>query len=116
MTDEDRAPDHPYLAAIGDLIGSRTMDDRSSVRERVQEAIHQVKETFEEGLVAPVELTGSDEWKVLVGESPRVVPAGCDGSDRRLRPSPGLFSSVAPPGPLRCFVLATRFGCGNEGD
>lgn len=73
MNDASPSPDQPYAAAIGDLVGSRKMEDRSSVQERVRETIDQVNEELDEGLAAPIKLTGGDEWKVLVGVLPRVV-------------------------------------------
>lgn len=73
MNDESQAPDRPYVAAIGDLVGSRAMEDRSTVQERVRRAIDQVNEQLDEHLAAPIRLTGGDEWKVLVGEAPRVA-------------------------------------------
>lgn len=75
MNDKNRTPRQLYLAAIGDLVGSRKMDDRSSVQERLRQAINQVNEELAESLAAPIKLTGGDEWKVLVDNSPRVVDA-----------------------------------------
>lgn len=73
MDDENQVPSQPYLATIGDLVGSRQLDDRSSVQERVRQAIEEVNEEFDEALAAPIKLTGGDEWKVLIGEPPLVA-------------------------------------------
>lgn len=74
MDKESQAPvNQPYLAAIGDLIGSRDMNDRSSVQGRVHKAIDQVNEELAGSLAAPIKLTGGDEWKVLLGAPPLVA-------------------------------------------
>lgn len=73
MSDQNQPPAQHYLAAIGDLIGSRKMDERSSVQERLRSTLDQVNEEIDESLAAPIKLTGGDEWKMLVRKSSRVT-------------------------------------------
>lgn len=66
MSDTNTSSNPSYLAAIGDMVGSRTVENRSAVQERTQSAIEQANENFDDDLVVPIRLTGGDEWKVLV--------------------------------------------------
>lgn len=73
MAETNQQPNPSYVALIGDLVGSRDMDDRSSVQELVRQAIDELNEELGETTVAPITLTGGDEWKTLIDKPSRVV-------------------------------------------
>lgn len=73
MAEKNQHPNQSYVALIGDLVGSRDMDDRSSSQEFVRRAIDEMNEELGETTVAPITLTGGDEWKTLFREPSCVV-------------------------------------------
>lgn len=56
-----------FFALIGDIVGSREIDDRATVQQQLQQIIAEVNETlFEKDLVAPLKLTAGDEVQGLL--------------------------------------------------
>ncbi len=54
-----------YFAVIGDLVGSRELDDRARVQARLQEGIRALNEALSARLAAPLKLTAGDEVQGL---------------------------------------------------
>lgn len=54
-----------YFAIVGDLVGSRDLDDRAGVQLRFQDAILTLNATWSDHLVVPLKLTAGDEVQGL---------------------------------------------------
>ncbi|MFW6205726.1 MAG: SatD family protein [Gemmatimonadota bacterium] len=63
-----------YFALIGDLVGSRELEDRAEVQVRFRAAIRGLNETWTSELAVPLKLTAGDEVQGLLTD-PRAVLA-----------------------------------------
>lgn len=61
-----RETDIQYVAVIGDLVGSRELEDRAAVQERVEEAVTAANEQWANELAAGFIVTLGDEYQGLL--------------------------------------------------
>lgn len=77
----------PYLALIGDICGSRDLEDRGSVQNQLQQCLNDVNKRYADVLVSPLTITLGDEfqglfknanriWEIVVFIESRLHPTG----------------------------------------
>ncbi len=62
-----------YFAIIGDLVDSRTLDNRAAVQVRFRDGIDRLNEALSDRLVVPLKLTAGDEVQGLTEEADVLV-------------------------------------------
>lgn len=81
---------------IGDLVGSRALENRAAVQRRLRAVLEEIdEEVCTDALAAPLKLTTGDEVQALLGEPAVVVPIVVRFADRSPRARSGLASSRA---------------------
>jgi hypothetical protein len=79
MTDDDR----PYVALIGDIRGSRELEDREGVQEEFKRVVDSLNDHVPADAVASAfTVTTGDEFQVLVTDATAAVGAAVAASDR----------------------------------
>lgn len=72
-----------YYALIGDIVGSRTLENRAAVQRRLRELLEEIDEELgTDALAAPLKLTAGDEVQALLAEPAVVVPMVVRFADR----------------------------------
>ncbi len=70
----DRGPSKAYVALMGDVVGSREVEDRAGLQRRLVELLEELNHLHGEHLVAPLRLVRGDEFQGLLGHFRPVVP------------------------------------------
>jgi len=70
-----------YFAIIGDLVDSRTLEDRAGVQRRFRDGIDRLNEALSSRLVVPLKLTAGDEVQGLTEEAVVLVSIVVELSD-----------------------------------
>ncbi len=68
-----RHPAMSYFAIIGDLVGSRQMNDRAAVQLRFREAVDEANDVAHGHLTVPLKLTAGDEVQGITGRPETLV-------------------------------------------
>ncbi len=79
----ENANDHIYVALIGDIRGSRELDDRSEVQKEFKQVVDSLNDHLPSGSIAsPFTVTTGDEFQVLLNDATDAVDAAVSASDR----------------------------------
>lgn len=81
--DPDGSADGPvFYALIGDVVGSRDVDDRAELQRSLRDGLAELNRRHRSGLVAALELTAGDEVQGLAGSPELAVHAAVALADR----------------------------------